>query len=93
MRKGLMMRKLFFLSIMKREAALPKVLTAIFFGLLLIVGVGTESAQSGEVTFKLTNNAPYNVMVKFFSQNRNHYWPGATRHYNLDDSAQHAFRA
>src|SRR5262249_47407341 len=47
-----------------------KLLTAIFFGLLLIVGAGTESAQSGDATFNLTNNGRFNIMVKFFSQNR-----------------------
>ena len=51
-----------------------KLLTAIFFGLLLIVGVGTESAQSGDATFSLTNNGRFSIIVKFFSQNRNHLW-------------------
>jgi len=69
-----------------------RLLTAIFFGLLLIVGAGTESAQSGDATFNLTNNGRFSIMVKFFSQNRNHFWPGATRHYDLNDSGRQSFR-
>ena len=69
-----------------------KFLTAIFFGLLLIVGPGTESAQSGDATFKMTNKARFNIMIKFFSQTRKWEWPSATSHWNLNDTAQHNFR-
>ena len=73
-------------------AAMRRLFTAIFFGLLLIVGAGTESAQSGDATFKLTNNARYSIMVKFFSQNRNWQWPNSTSHWTLSDNGQHSFR-
>jgi hypothetical protein len=70
---------------------LRKLLTAIFFGLLLIVGAGMESAQSGDATFKLTNQARFSIMMKFFSQNRNWVWPSATTHWTLNDSGEHDF--
>ena len=64
----------------------------IVFGLLLIVGAGTESAQSGDATFRLTNNGRFSVMVKFFAQSRDWWWPGRTRHWDLDHSSAQAFR-
>jgi hypothetical protein len=69
-----------------------KLLAAISLGLLLIVGAGGGSAQSGDATFRLTNNATFIIMIKFFSQNRNWVWPSATTHWPLDDNAQHSFR-
>jgi len=62
--------------------------------LLLIVGAGTERAQAqdGLVTFKFTNNAPYTVYMKMYSQDRGHVWPSATTHYILDDNDEHAAR-
>jgi hypothetical protein len=69
-----------------------KALTAILFGLSLTLGAGIGSAQSGEATFKFTNNAPNKIMVKLFSQNRNWTWPAPDRHYNLDDDAEHSFK-
>lgn len=67
------------------------ILMAINVGLLLIVGAWTESAQAGDATFKLTNNTSVNLMVKFFSRNRDHEWPGHTRHYDLNASAQQSY--
>jgi hypothetical protein len=70
-----------------------KVLATSFFSLLLIVGAGMQSAQSGEATFKFTNQAPNAIMVKLFSQNRSGWiWPAPDRHYNLDDDAEHSFK-
>ncbi len=69
-----------------------KILTKIVFGFLLIAGAGTGPAQSGEATFVLTNNAPYTIMIKFFSQNRGWEWPTATTHWTLTDNGEHAFR-
>ena len=68
-----------------------KLLAAISFGLLLIVGAGTGPAQSGDATFKLTNNAQFSIMIKFFSQNRNWVWPSPTSHYTLSDNGEHDF--
>jgi hypothetical protein len=75
----------------KREATLGKLFTSIFVSLVLIVGAGTGSARSGDATFKLTNNAKFSIMVKFFSQNRNWSWPGPTSHWTLSDNGEHDF--
>src|SRR4051795_12620593 len=69
-----------------------KLLAAISLGLLLLVEAGTGLAQSGDATFRLTNKARFSISIKFFSQNRNWIWPGATSHWTLSDDAQHAFR-
>jgi hypothetical protein len=71
---------------------LRKLLTAIFFALLLIVGAGIKPAYSGDATFKLTNSTPTSIMVKFFAHSRNWQWPSTTNHWNLNDSAEHDFR-
>jgi hypothetical protein len=69
----------------RREAAVRKLLTAIFFGVLLSVGTGMESAHSEEATFKLTNSAPKIIWVKLFSQTRRGWqWPSASRHWILE---------
>ena len=75
-----------------REAALRKFVPAIFFGLVLILGAGMNSAQAGDVTFKLTNKARYSIIIKFFSQDRDWVWPGPTKHWTLDDNGEHDFR-
>ena len=69
---------------------------SISLGLSLIVGAAAASAQvpsaqKGNVTFYLTNQTPYGIMIKFFSQTRNWVWPDGTRHWTLDDDQQHAF--
>ena len=53
---------------------------------------GGAPASSGDATFTLANKARFNVMVKVFSQSRHWEWPSTTRHWNLDDDAQHALR-
>jgi hypothetical protein len=68
-----------------------KLLATISLGLLLIVGAGTGSAQSGDTTFKLADQAGYQIIVKFYSETRNWVWPSATTHWTLTDTGQHAF--
>jgi hypothetical protein len=69
-----------------------KFLATMLCGFFLIVAGGTGPAQCGDETFKLTNNARFTIMVKFFSQNRNWVWPGPTQHWTLSDNAQHDFK-
>ena len=54
--------------------------------------MGTASAPAGDATFKMTNKAPYTIILRFFSQNRNWIWPDANRHYILDDDQEHDIR-
>jgi hypothetical protein len=68
-----------------------KLLATISLGLLLIVGAGTGTARSGDTTFKLTDQAGYQIIVKFYSKTRNWVWPSATTHWTLGDTAQHSF--
>jgi ferredoxin-like protein FixX len=63
-----------------------------FFAAAMIAAAGATPAQSGDATFKLTNNARFTIMVKVFSQSRNWEWPSTTKHWPLDDSAQHSLR-
>jgi hypothetical protein len=69
---------------------LPKFLTAITLGVMLTLGAA-GSAQSGDATFKLTDKAPFSIMIKFFSQSRNWQWPSATTHWTLSDDGEHDF--
>src|SRR5262249_14887798 len=64
----------------------------LFFSILLVIGLGTDSAPAGDATFKMTNKAPYTIILKFFSQDRSWTWPGPNRHYLLDDDAEHDMR-
>ena len=71
-----------------------KLAAAIIAGLLFAAGTGTGSAQTpGVVTFKVTNGAPYIVMMKMFSQTRKGWvWPNPTTHFVLNDSTERAAR-
>jgi len=71
-----------------------RTIAAILFILLQVVGLDarTAQAQSGVVTFKFTNTTPYKILVKFYSQDRNHVWPSSSSHYVLDDSIQRVSR-
>jgi hypothetical protein len=68
-----------------------RISTTIFLGLLFLGGLDIESAKAGEATLTMTNNAPFTIMIKFFSRSRNAIWPGPTQHYTLDDDAPHDF--
>jgi len=48
--------------------------------------------KAGEATFKLTNEAPFNVMIKVFAKARNWQWPSHHTHWNLNDGGQHELR-
>jgi hypothetical protein len=58
--------------------------------LLLVCGLEASPALGGQATFNLTNNARFNVMVKVFAKDRHWTWPATTRHWDLDNSAQHS---
>jgi|SRR5262245_25371490 len=69
------------------RCALRKFMAVIVFGLLLALcaGTGPAQAQPGVVTFKFTNNAPFIVYARMFSQSRNFVWPPTGRHFVLND--------
>lgn len=68
-----------------------KLFATVSLGLLLITGAGAGPARSGDVTFKLTDQSSYSIIVKFFSQTRTWSWPTATTHWTLADTGEHAF--
>ena len=49
-------------------------------------------ALAQNVTFHIKSNHPNKVQVEFYSQSRNHAWPGGSKAYNLDDYATHSYR-
>lgn len=49
-------------------------------------------AQDSAVTFRMKSNHPNKVQVEFYSQNRNHAWPGGSKAYNLSDYEVHIFK-
>ncbi|MBX3532900.1 MAG: hypothetical protein KF826_00945 [Xanthobacteraceae bacterium] len=61
-----------------------------FRGALLALGVAltlvspTTTVQAQEITFEITNDFGRDIQVEFYSQNRNHAWPGGNRAYNLN---------
>lgn len=44
------------------------------------------------VVFALRSSYQYRVQASFYSQNRNHEWPGEGRAYDLNDSQLHKYR-
>jgi hypothetical protein len=44
------------------------------------------------IVFQFRSNHPYTVQLSFFSQDRNHAWPGGDQAWDLDDSELHTFR-
>ena len=59
------------------------------FALCLDSGSGSAWAQSGSATFRLMNNARYQIFLKFYSPT--HVWPGASNHFTLADNGEHSF--
>src|SRR5437588_5468727 len=47
---------------------------------------GPPSAQADTETWNIESSYPYQVQLKFYSQDRNAVWPSASRAYLLDDS-------
>jgi hypothetical protein len=49
-------------------------------------------ALGEDLTFRMKSNHRNKVQVEFYSQNRNHAWPGGNKAYNIDDYEVHSFR-
>lgn len=49
-------------------------------------------SSADTLTFKLRSKFQYKVQVSFYSQARNHEWPGGGQAYDLDDWDEHTFR-
>ena len=65
-----------------------------FQRLFLALGVAlflpiASLASAQDITFSITNKSDYDIQIEFYSQDRNHAWPGGNQAYNLgsgDDS-------
>ncbi len=55
----------------------------IAFGLMLAVVAPATDAQAQQVTFEFTNEYGQDIQVSFYSEDRNHAWPGGDQAYNL----------
>ena len=67
-------------------------LWGILFAVVAILGVALGSSaqtQQNSITFRIKSDYQYKVQIAFFSQDRNHVWPGRGNAYNLDDSKVH----
>jgi len=67
------------------------------FGLLgialsILAFSSVRSASSAEAVFQMRSLYKYKVQITFFSQDRNHEWPGGDSSYNLHDSKIHSFK-
>ena len=48
-------------------------------------------AAADSITFNVQNNHPNRVQLEFYSQDRNHAWPGGGQADVLDDGAPHSY--
>jgi hypothetical protein len=76
--------------------AVRKFVSAIVFSIVMLIitgaGTGPVQAQQGVVTFKFTNNAPFIIYARMFSQSRSGFvWP-ATGHFVLNDGVERSAR-
>lgn len=53
--------------------------------------VGTGAAQAETITFRVKSSYEFKVQIAFYSQSRDHMWPGPGRAYNLDDDSTQSF--
>lgn len=53
--------------------------------------VGYGSARSEDLTWHFRSEHPNVVSLEFYSQDRNHVWPGDNEVYILDDDEVHAY--
>jgi hypothetical protein len=53
--------------------------------LAAVMALVSSGAQAETITFRIKSDYQYKVQVAFYSQARNHVWPGPGEAYNLDD--------
>lgn len=70
----------------------------IFKGLLLAVFAASifagsvETSSADSLTWQIRSEHPNAVAVEFYSQNRNHVWPGGGKVYVIKDWDTHTYR-
>ncbi|MBK8009040.1 MAG: hypothetical protein IPK23_11880 [Rhizobiales bacterium] len=56
-------------------------LLAVGFALAMVAPATTAQAQ--QLTFAMTNDSGQDIQIEFYSEDRNHAWPGGNQAYNL----------
>lgn len=65
------------------------------FGIAAAIGAAAMAlgapAPADEMTWHVRSYYPYVVSLEFYSEDRNHVWPGGGKVYVLDDSEVHSY--
>ena len=71
----------------------PGVITALFIAVasLFMASLAGTSTSAGEVVWKIKSEHPNTVTVEFYSQDRNHVWPGGGEVYVIKDWDTHSY--
>jgi hypothetical protein len=64
---------------------------AIAMVIVVMATLTARTAAAAEMTWTMTSNYEYQVSVAFYSQDRDHVWPGGDDSYVLKDSRAHSF--
>lgn len=65
--------------------------TLLALGVALLMPVATMAAAE-EITFKINNDYNKDIQIEFYSQDRNHAWPGGNQAYNLNSGDSNSYR-
>jgi len=60
-------------------------------GAVLFCVALSAPATAENMNWQIRSDYPYIVSLEFYSQDRNHSWPGGGKAYILDDSAVHSY--
>lgn len=52
-------------------------------GLALAIVAPSSGAQAQQLTFEMVNDSGRDIQIEFYSEDRNHAWPGGNQAYNL----------
>ena len=55
----------------------------LILGLTLAVLAPSNGARAQEVTFEMVNDSGRDIQIEFYSEDRDHAWPGGNQAYNL----------
>ena len=57
----------------------------------MIVALVGATAQAETITFRIQSDYQYKMQIAFYSQARNHVWPGPGQAYNIADDSVHEY--
>jgi len=59
-------------------------------GVALVLPIATI-ASAEDITFGLKNDSDHDIQIEFYSQDRNHAWPGGDQAYNLSSGDSNSY--